>query len=102
VNFSHIPKFEILGRDIGGDRGRDVSDDMVGELIHAEDVEKESLLPIIVWWKSHEDDQNEGLDAEDEDNLQMNGSDGGLCLSISRWDQGIIGLGLRRVLGDVG
>jgi hypothetical protein len=75
---------------------------MVRELVLAESVEEESLLPIIVWQKIHEDDRNEGLDAKDEDNLHMKGSDGGLCLSVSRWDQGIVGLGLRWVLGDVG
>jgi hypothetical protein len=46
---------------VGGDRWRDVSDDMIGELVLAEVVEEESLLPIIVWRKIHEDDRNEGL-----------------------------------------
>jgi hypothetical protein len=34
---------------VGGDRWRDINDDMIGELVLAEVVEEESLLPIIVW-----------------------------------------------------
>jgi hypothetical protein len=76
---------------IGGDLWRNVIEDVVGELVHAEGVEEEGLPLIVVWQKIVKDDWHKVLDVEHNHSLCMESSDGSLGLGSDIGGQGGVG-----------
>jgi hypothetical protein len=74
---------------IGGDLGRNVIENVVGELVLVKGVEEEDLSPIVVWRNIIEADGHKGLDVEH--GLCMESSDGSLGLGNNVGGQGGVG-----------